>query len=219
MDLIRELIGRWKADYDFRTIAGSMSSAAVTLIFAICNGILGVVHASVWHGAVCVYYLVLSILYGGIIAAERKLSSVSGQEEAKDKVYLRTALLLLILNLTLIVPVSVMVLQKKPVSLTFIPAIAMAAYTTYKVTMAAVHLRKRRRSEDVLVRMLRTINFIDALVSILTLQNTLIMVFSDNEENGLLPLTAATSAAVFLAVLCLSAAAIVNGVRRIKGRK
>ena len=110
-----------------------------------------------------------------------------------------------------------MVRQQKPVSLTLIPAIAMAAYTTYKVTMASVNLKRRRASSDSLVWLLRTISFIDALVSILTLQNTLIMVNSTGEDiMSMLPLTAITSFCVWVTVLLLSFSAIIKGIRRVR---
>ena len=111
-----------------------------------------------------------------------------------------------------------MVRQLKPVSLTLVPAISMAAYTTFRIVMASIHLKKRKLSSNCLVRLLRTINFIDALVAILTLQNTLIMVISD--ERGLskmLPFTAITSGAVWLFILVLSVLAIRRGIRQIKG--
>ena len=122
----------------------------------------------------------------------------------------------MILNISLIVPISIMVRQQRPVSLTLIPAIVMAAYTTYKVIMASVNLGKRKVSSDSLVWLLRTISFIDALVSVLTLQNTLIMVESSGENLGMLPLTAVTSAVVWVAVLVMSLSAIVKGIRRIQ---
>ena len=109
-----------------------------------------------------------------------------------------------------------MVRQQRPVSLTLIPAIVMAAYTTYKVIMASVNLGKRKVSSDSLVWLLRTISFIDALVSVLTLQNTLIMVESSGENPGMLPLTTVTSAVVWVAVLVMSLSAIVKGIRRIQ---
>ena len=126
--------------------------------------------------------------------------------------------MLLLLNVALIVPAALMVRQLKPVSLTLVPAISMAAYTTFRIVMASIHLKKRKLSSNCLVRLLRTINFIDALVAILTLQNTLIMVISD--ERGLskmLPFTAITSGAVWLFILVLSVLAIRRGIRQIKG--
>ena len=48
---------------------------------------------------------------------------------------------------------------------------------------------------------------------ILTLQNTLIMVSSSGGDMGMLPLTAVSSAAVWLSTLGLSAAALAHGIR------
>ena len=124
--------------------------------------------------------------------------------------------MLFLLNLSLVVPVSLLVLLQKPVKMSLIPAITMAAYTTYKTVMASVNLKKRKKSENRLVRLLRTINFIDALVSILTLQNTLIMVNMHGEGNQMLTLSAVTSAVIMLAVLALSVAAIRKGIVGLK---
>ena len=63
------------------------------------------------------------------------------------------------------------------------------------------------------------INFIDALVSILTLQNTLIMVNMKDESNRMLSLTAVTSAAIMLAVLALSIAALGKGIMSLKRKE
>ncbi len=68
---------------------------------------------------------------------------------------------------------------------------------------------------DCLVRLLRRINFIDALVSILVLQNTLIMVNSKGNNGNMLPLTAATSAVVLL----LSVFALADAARKIRRRE
>ena len=216
MKPLKQLIARYRADYDFKTIASALLSLAATAFFALYNGFLGIRHASVWHGAICVYYLVLVLLRGAILLGERRAARDSSPERKKDRACLGAASLLLLLNASLVVPVSLMVIRRKPLSLSLIPAIAMAAYTTYKLTMASIHLRRRRRSADRLVHLLRTIHFIDALVSILTLQNTLIMVNASDADDSMLTLTAVTSAAVMLAVLALSVGEIVRAVRRVR---
>ena len=164
------------------------------------------------------YYIILTALRGSIILAEKRIAGTENRAEKRERVCLAASVLLLVLNVSLIVPVSMMVRQQKPVNVTLIPAVAMAAYTTYKVTMASIHLKRRKRSSDSLVRLLRTINFIDALVSVLTLQNTLIMLNAAGEELRMLPLTAMTSAAVFLTVLILSLHALAHAVRVRKKR-
>ncbi len=214
MNGVKRFLGRWRAEYDFKTYTAAAGSLAVTLLFAVYNGFLGVYHASLWHGTICVYYILLTLLRGSIIAAAREADRHENKEAARNKAFLAISFQLLILNISLIVPIAIMVRLQKPVSLTLIPAIAMAAYTTYKIIMASVNLRRRKSSSDSLVWLLRTISFIDALVSILTLQNTLIMVASTGESLGMLPFTAVISGLVWAAVLVISLAAILKGIRR-----
>ena len=212
----KRLLYRWKTDYDFKTVSAAFGSLLVTVFFALYNGFLGIYHASLWYGTICFYYILLSILRGTVIASEKRIASFDDKQKARNKVYLSSTVLLLALNMSLIMPISLMVRQQKPVSMTLIPAITMAAYTTYKITMASVHLKRSKDSTDCLVGLLRTINFIDALVSILVLQNTLIMVKMRGDGMTMLPLTAATSAAALIAILLVSAFALARGVIRMK---
>lgn len=59
------------------------------------------------------------------------VSEQAAKQPASDKIYLSSAALLFLLNLSLVVPVSLLVLLQKPVKISLIPAITMAAYTTY----------------------------------------------------------------------------------------
>ena len=219
MSRVKQFFDRRKTDYDFKTVTAALGSLAVTALFALYNGFLGVSHASLWHGSICVYYLVLVILRTMIIAARKKAGRSAEPERAQTKVYIASAALLLFLNVCLVVPVSIMAAMQKPVDMTIIPAITMAAYTTYKVVMASVNLKRRKRSSDRFVRLLRTINFIDALVSVLSLQNTLIMVNMKGNGSEMLTLAAITSAAIMLMVLALSAAAMIKGVVSLKSKE
>ncbi len=216
MNTVKHFVSRWKTDHDFQTYIAATGSLAVTLIFALYNGFLGIHHASLWYGTICIYYILLSLLRGLIIAAAKKIAHRESKKSSRNLAALVISLFLLILNISLIVPISIMVRQQKPVSMTLIPAIAMAAYTTYKVTMASVKLRRRRATSDSLAWLLRTIGFIDALVSVLTLQNTLIMINSSGVNPGMMTLTAISSAVVWVATLLLSLHTIMKGFRRVR---
>lgn len=177
---VKPIIEKWKKDYTFKTIASSVISFIVIILFALYNGFLGIRLLSVWHGSICVFYLLLIAIRGMILLTEKKNMARDEQEKVhhRYKTFVISSVMLLVLNLALILPISLMVILEKPVNMGLIPAITMATYTTYKLTMASVHIQKQRHSRhgNVLISELRTINFIDALVSILTLQNTLIMV-------------------------------------------
>ena len=73
MNKIKRFFGRWKADYDFKTYISASGSLAVTLIFAFYNGFLGIRHASLWYGAICIYYILLTVLRGSIVAAAKRI--------------------------------------------------------------------------------------------------------------------------------------------------
>ena len=112
-----------------------------------------------------------------------------------------------------------MVVLDKPVSMGLIPAITMAAYTTWKITMASIHIsRQRRRSSgNVLVAELRTVNFIDALMAILTLQNTLIMVERTTaDQNDMLPLSAVSSALIYAIIAAITIRMLQKGLKQPK---
>ena len=101
--------------------------------------------------------------------------------------------------------------------MTLIPAISIAAYTTFKIVMASMNLRRMRKSPDSLIRILRTISFIDALVSILTLQNTLISVNSTEFDRSMFVLAAATSAVIFIAIMVISVISLRKSLLRYSG--
>lgn len=219
MSRIKQFFERRKNDFEYKTVTAAVGSFAATAFFALYNGFLGIHHRSLWHGTICVYYIVLVVLRGIIIIPRKSVSTMSDPEHAQTKIYVVSAALLLFLNICLIIPVSIMVVRQRPVNITLIPAIAVAAYTTYKVIMAFINLKKKKQSSDSLVRMLRTISFIEALVAILTLQNTLIMVNMKDDSTDMLMLMAFTSAAVMLAAVTMSVVALIKGIANLRGNR
>ncbi len=219
LDKIKPFLKSWKKDYIFKTLASSVISFSVTILFAFYNGFLGIRLLSIWHGGICVFYLLLAAIRGIILLTEKhnKTRDDKQKSECRQRTFIVSAILLLLLNLALILPISLMVVMEKPVNMGLIPAIAMATYTTYKLTMASVHIHKQKRSNhnNVLVAELRTVNFIDALVSILTLQNTLIMVNqSKSNGNDMLILSAISSAVIYAVILFITVRLLIKGLKK-----
>lgn len=187
-------------DRRVRRWAGFVSSAA----FALYNGALWLRYGSLWHGSICVYYALLSLLRGGLLLAERKEEGTPGGISLrwKKRIFYGTSGLMLGMNLALTWPAALMVLSRRPVSMGMIPAITSATYTTYKITAAGVGLREKGGS--LFARELRVLRFADALVSILVLQNTLITVVDGEVGEEMFLLSAATSAGIFLLIFLLT---------------
>lgn len=210
---MRELFARWNKDYIFKTLAGSVFSFGVTVLFAFYNGYLGIRLLSLWNGSICVFYLLLAAIRGTILLTEKNNAQRSETEKARriQKTFTMTSAMLFLLNLSLIVPITLMVMLEKPIKLGLTLAIAMAAYTTYKIIMASLYIKKNKHN-DILIAELRTINFIDALVSVLTLQNALITVKStDADSNDMLVLSSISSAAIWLFILFVTIRLIIKG--------
>lgn len=221
MKKIKLFLKMWKKDYAFKTMASSMISFGITILFAFYNGVLGIRLVSVWHGSICVFYLLLIAIRGMILLTEKKNIVRNEQEKVyhRHKTYIISSVILLVLNLALILPISLMVILERPVNIGLIPAIAMATYTTYKITMASIHIQKQKNSShsNVLVTELRTINFIDAMVSILTLQNTLIIVNqSKSSADDMFILSAISSAAIYIVIIFTTIRLLIKGLKRSK---
>lgn len=205
----RSLLRTWRKDDAFRTLSSAAASFACTVLFALYHGYLGLSYQSVWHGSIGVFYLLLAAIRGAVLLAERGTRSrpEKEQELRRQRTFLLSSFLLLALDLALIWPIAMMVKLARPVSMGLIPAITMAAYTTWKITFSSVHIRRQhcRPSRNILVAELRTVHFIDALVSVLTLQNTLIMVNgTKSDQESMLPVSAASSAAIYIVIVSLS---------------
>ncbi len=142
------------------------------LIYSLYNGIIGLVMGSVWHFSIGVYYtLLLAVKY---IVYSCLKSKNNGK--MSTKVFITTSILLFFTSLSLIAPTILMLRNERPVSFSLEIAIGIAAYTTYKVTIAVIAFVKKWRTTNMLIAEIVSISMIEAIVSVLTLQNTLITV-------------------------------------------
>lgn len=189
-------------------------SFLISIAFALYNGFLGLYKHSIWNGCICVYYLLLLSIKALILISETKLKNEDDNIKAikRKKTFYISSVLLFLINIALFAPVTLMVLNKRSIEFGLIPAITIAAYTTYKVTLSIISYTKNRKNINLAVRQIRTINLIDSILSILTMQNALIIVNSGS-TNKLFTLTAITS---FIGIVIIITLSIVLFVRCIK---
>lgn len=216
---IKLFLGKWKKDYAFKTIVSSIISFSVTVLFALYHGFLGIHLSSIWHGSF-VFLSSLVAIRGMILLTEKGIQyGRTGKRTPQAQNFSHQFHYAFGAKYGIDTPNFIDGNIEKPVNMGQIPAIAMAAYTTYKLTMAFVHIQKKKRSKfnNALVVELRTINFIDALVSILTLQNTLIMVNqTESSANNMLTLSAISSAAIYIVILFTTVRLLVKGFKQVK---
>ena len=196
------LYKKWKSDYEFKTVISSTLSFLTTLLFALYNGFLGLKYGVAWNVSICIYYILLSIIRGIILHCEKEF--ISRNIDNRNHIHKITSILLLTLNVALITPIALMIVNAKSVSMNMTAAITVAAYTTYKIISASVHFKKSKKSDDMLVRDLKLISFIEALISALTLQNTLLAVKKASSEPKMFRLSIITGTAGLAFIIFLT---------------
>lgn len=205
MNTRKEIAEFFFGDYDRSTIISSFGSFLVSVIFAVYTGCLGVHYGSLWYQSICAYYVLLSALQAVLIVSDIRAGRGDGREKgARKAMFVSTHIILFVLNLSLFIPLALMATMQKPVRMTLIPAIAMAAYTTYKIIVASINMRRKKKTDNLVIKELRTINFIDALLSIAVLQNTLIFVNSVGDSSSMLTLSAWSSAVILGIMIAVS---------------
>lgn len=216
---MKDLIGRLKKDYDFRTVVFAVVSFLISVAIAVFDFILALMDGAIWYGALAAYYFILAFLRGCILF-RRRSAFKKGEKDFERKrraarSYYIAGWLLNVLILALSVAAFQMVRDNRAFEYAGLAIYAAAAYAFYKIVMAIVNLFRARATDDFTVRAIRNINFADALVSILALQTAMLQTFSEEGTAINAPLfNAITGAAVCLTVFSIALYMIIIGQKR-----
>ena len=216
---IKEWVLKIRLNSDYRDGLMFVISTIMTLAFAIYNRILGAVNKSIWHESIGLYYLLLLIIKVIIVLTQKdaKKRTFERKEKINKIVFYITGVILFLVNIALTVPIILMIKNQRTVIFGLIESIAIAAFTTFKVYMAIRNYIKNRKATNIIVKEIKTISLIEAIVSILTLQNTLITVNGSVEEDeGITTLTIVSSIAGLLIILYFIVIMFINYINRNK---
>ncbi len=211
-----KFIKRMKSDYTFRTFVFSALSFFVTVAFTAYNVFLAVVYKSPFNLGLSVYYALLLCIRLFVILSELRFNKAGYNNEqiesGRKKLFFMQSIMLFVIDLALVAPISMMVLQQKDVNYSEIPAIMIAAYTVYKIVTATINFIKTRKSTHLSVKILRNINFVDALVSVLSLQYTLIMTFNGGISGNMFTVCVLSSFAIWALIAVISVLTLIGAV-------
>lgn len=176
MNKIKNALAICLNDYKSKTMFFSALSMSACVIFALYNAFLGLKYKSLWNGTICVYYFLLSLVRAVIIFSQRK-SNLESSAQRKRKIYLLTHIMLFAVCLSLVIPINIIVSDGRNTNYGSIPALTVATYTTYRVISSVVHFKRSHHNSEPFVVELRTVNMVDSLAAVLTLQDTLITTY------------------------------------------
>ena len=188
-----------------KIVFNTMFSVLITFLFAIYNLFLGIRYSDSWGISIAIYYLCLIVARLSFLIVEKKIRKNEKvlKEEIRRKTYIYLSIFMFFIDFCLIAPITLMIIHPKDVYFGLIPSIAVAAYTTYKITIAIINYVKVKKYNNIMFKFVRELSVIDAFVSILTLQHTLIMV-NGGMTAQMLKLSSATSFIILLAIIIFS---------------
>ncbi len=194
-------------------------SFIISILYALYNGVYGILFSSVWFGALAAYYIILSAVRGGVVFKTRSLhknGNISEEEKRikEFKIHLISGVMLIVLTLALSSAVTLMVIEGRgfehPGLLIFVAAV----YTFTKIIISIINFVRNRRTDDFILRTTRNIGLADALVSVLALQTAMLSAFGSGEDVRWA--NASTGGAVCLLIIALGIFMITVSVLNIK---
>lgn len=133
----------------------------------------------------------------------------------KELSVIRTdGILLLLLNLALCGVVLLTITKGSAKTYSDIMAISIAAYTFYKITMAVINMVKVRKLQSPILITIRNIGVADALVSMLTLQITMLASFQKTDSLDANRMNGITGLAVSVLIAALGVSMIYYASKR-----
>ncbi len=206
-------------DIYFRTLLATSFSLILGILFVAYNAFAGIYYHSVWNGSISIYYGFLVVVRIMFLINESKLKNFEEnvKEQNRAKLLKNVGIMLLFVNLALVAPVTLLALSKKEVNLPMWVAIANACYAFYKITICIVSFVKTRHNSMLSVRCIKNLNLTSALVTLLSLENTLIITFSEHGIDSSMHIMMILSAFVVMFVnIWIAISTIVKGREKIK---
>lgn len=206
--------------YGFRTVIFFAASMTINIAFALFNAAMSIVTLSVWYGITAAYYICLSALRGAVLYGRHRIKRLDRPNERDElKLFGACGAALFALEVALGAAVTLMVTSDRPTKYSPVMAIGCAAYTFIKIIFAIVNVRKVHKMHDPVLQSLRNINLTDAAVSLLSLQVTMVAVFSDDRSEIMNILNAVTGFVVCALTIFIGIYMMASARRRLKALK
>lgn len=183
-----------------KVVKTALCSLVTNFGYGLYTGIIGITSRSWWFVTLAAYYMVLSMVRFAILLSSRK----PAEGAAADAFIMRfTGAMFIFLSIVLAGTAYLSVKVEQGVRHHEIVMITMALYAFTKITLAIINLIKVRKNPSPILNTLRSISFAEALVSIFSLQRSMLVSFGDLSANEIRIFHILTGSGVYLFVFLM----------------
>ena len=208
---------KWKDDARLRVNVSLYGAFSWNALYGIFQLWLGFYHHTFWFYSLGAYYICLAVMR--FFLASPTTRYAPGQRMKTElRKYRACGIVFLVMNLALTLIIFFMVYWNRSFEHHIITAIAMAAYTFIALTTAIINVIKYRKYQSPVFSASKAISLAAALVSVLTLESTMLTTFGDGTMTltGQKWLLGATGGAISLLIVATAVYMIVVGTKKLK---
>ena len=210
----------WKSDISLQVNVSLYGSLAWNVLYGIFQLWLGFFHHTFWFYSFGAYYICLGVMRFFLVRHTTRYAP-GERMEAELKKYRACGIVFLLMNLALALIVFFMVYWNRTFDHHMITAIAMAAYTFTALTMAIMNVIKYRKYNSPVFSASKAISLAAALVSMLTLESTMLTTFGDGTMTDTAQkwMLGATGGVISVLIVAMAIYMIVVGTKKLKQLK
>ena len=207
---------RWQDDTRLRVNVSLYGSLAWNALYGLFQLWLGFYHHTFWFYSLGAYYICLGVMR--FFLARHTTRYAPGERmQTELKKYRACGIVFLVMNLALALIIFFMVYWNRTFEHHMITAIAMAAYTFTALTTAIINVIKYRKYNSPVFSASKAISLAAALVSMLTLESTMLTTFGDGTMTVVAQkwMLGATGGAISLLIVATAIYMIVIGTKKL----
>ena len=213
-------VRRWQDDTRLRVNMSLYGSLVLNALYGIFQLWLGFYHHTFWFYSLGAYYICLGVMR--FFLARHTTRYAPGERlQTELKKYRACGIVFLVMNLALALIIFFMVYWNRTFEHHMITAIAMAAYTFTALTTAIINVIKYRKYNSPVFSASTAISLAAALVSMLTLESTMLTTFGDGTMTATAQkwMLGATGGAISVLIVATAIYMIVIGTKKLKQLK
>ena len=211
---------RWQDDTRLRVNVSLYGSLAWNALYGLFQLWLGFYHHTFWFYSLGAYYICLGVMRFFLLLHTRRYAPGEKMQTELVK-YRACGWVFLLMNLALALIIFFMVYWNRTFEHHMITAIAMATYTFTALTTAIVNVVRYRKYNSPVFSASKAISLAAALVSMLTLESTMLTTFSDGTMTATAQkwMLGATGGTISVLIVATAIYMIVVGTKKLKQLK